>query len=137
MTSSPQPNSKARTLTEEECWELTKNTFFARLAVIENGDVFITPINILPHEGKVYFRTAIGSKLLNLHMNQKVTLQFDHTDESSAYSVNILGNARLLTDHQEIEAASNLGMVSWIKSDKPFIVEITPRKYTGRSFDLT
>lgn len=129
-------SSNTRVLTEAECWELTVNAFFARLGTYEKGDIFITPINILTHNGKVYFRTAPGSKLARLQAEDRVTLQFDRTTEEYAYSVNIHGNARALTDPVEIQQVALLGSASWIKSEKNEYVEITPRVMTGRYFNL-
>lgn len=123
-------------LTEPECWELAEKTSFARLGTVDNGEVFITPLNIVTSEGKIFFRTAHGSKLTNLILNEKVTIEFDKAEGGSAYSVNIFGTARLLTDSSELERAAQLPLTPWIRTEKIEFVEITPSAMTGRRFIL-
>ncbi|MDO4916386.1 MAG: pyridoxamine 5'-phosphate oxidase family protein [Rothia sp. (in: high G+C Gram-positive bacteria)] len=123
-------------LSQEECWNLAQKTTFARLGTLADGEVFITPLNIVTHENKLYFRTAAGSKLTQLILNEKVTIEFDKAEGGSAYSVNIFGSARLLTDSDEIQRASLLGLNPWVNTEKIEFVEVTPRKMTGRRFKL-
>lgn len=123
-------------LTAEECWMLAEQTDFARLGTIMGDKVSITPINITNHRGKIYFRTAAGSKLTHLLINKKVTLQFDSLHGDEAYSVSIRGQARLLTDLAELEEARSLNLKPWSQTTKIEFVEITPNSLTGRLFQL-
>lgn len=123
-------------LTDEECWALAEKTEFARLGTMMDGEIFITLVNITVSAGKIYFRTAAGSKLTNLLLDEKVTIQFDQIEGKNAYSVNVHGTARLLTDSKEIEEATSLGLNPWLETEKIEFVEITPTSSTGRRFLL-
>lgn len=130
------PSQVVTILTEDQCWELAEQTTFARLGTVEDGEVFITPLNIVTFEGKLYFRTAAGSKLTQLILDEKVTIEFDKAEGGQAYSVNIFGTARLLTDTAELEKAQELPLRPWLRTEKIEFVEITPRQMTGRRFLL-
>ncbi|MEX3610416.1 pyridoxamine 5'-phosphate oxidase family protein [Rothia sp. LK2588] len=123
-------------LTEEECWELAEQAPFARLGTVDEGRVFIAPLNIAVHEGKIYFRTAAGSKLTRLQITEQVTVEFDRVEGGKAFSVNIHGTARLLTDTDEIDRARKLNIRTWLPTEKIEFVEITPTELTGRRFKL-
>lgn len=131
-----QPANPVTILTDEECWQLAEKTNFARLGTVENGEVFITPLNIVASEGKIFFRTATGSKLTQLILEEKVTIEFDKAEGGQAYSVNIFGTARLLTDSEEIAKAQQLPLSPWVRTEKIEFVEITPRAMSGRRFIL-
>ncbi len=123
-------------LSEEECWELAEQTNFARLGTFLDGEIYITPINIITDSGKIYFRTASGSKLTRLMIEEKVTVEFDRVEGGGAYSVNIHGVARLLTDSEEIAHAQSLNLEPWLHTEKIEFVEITPTSSSGRRFRL-
>lgn len=123
-------------LTENEIWELTEHLRFARLGTNDEGTVHITPLNVVVNNKKFYFRTASGSKLTQLILNEKVTVQFDRVGGGEAYSVNVFGTARLLTGTEEIAEAQKLHITPWVNSTKLEFVEITPERVVGRKFVL-
>ncbi|MBM7051963.1 MULTISPECIES: pyridoxamine 5'-phosphate oxidase family protein [unclassified Rothia (in: high G+C Gram-positive bacteria)] len=126
----------AQPLTESEIWELAEHLRFARIGTSDEGRIHITPVNVAIADQKIYFRTAPGSKLTQLILNDRVTLQFDRIGGGEAYSVNIFGTARLLTDSEEIARAESLNIVPWINTAKLEFVEITPDQVVGRKFLL-
>lgn len=123
-------------LSESEIWELARHVRFARLGTVDDGVVHITPINVVVREQKIYFRTAPGAKLTQLILDESVTVQFDSIGGGEAYSINMFGRARLLTDSDEIAHAETLGIRPWINTVKLEYVEITPEKVVGRKFLL-
>lgn len=124
-------------LDDEQTWELIKGTRFARLGTIgEDGFAHITPLNIVTDGVKIFFRTAAGSKLTQLTLEEKVTVQFDRAEGHHAHSVNVFATARLLTDTQDINYVQKLNLEPWLDTEKLEFVELTPVKLTGRRFRL-
>jgi uncharacterized protein len=117
-----------------ESWDLLAGSDLGRLAVSVGDYPEIFPINYLAHDGVVLFRTAQGSKLVNLTINRRVALETDGYTDDFAWSVIVHGTARSLRTGAEIEAASRLPLHSWIPTPENIYVEITPQKITGRRF---
>ena len=93
-------------------------------------------MNFIADEGKLYFRSARGSKLLRLSLYSQVAFEVDHVTGGRAWSVIVRGHARTLTDPQELERFERLGLRPWLDTEKLEVVEIAPYKVTGRRFSL-
>jgi uncharacterized protein len=122
-------------LPELDCWELLRQQEFGRLAFHLVNEVHIVPINYVVHRGRILFRTAEGSKLLGITMNQDVAFEIDRYDEDQATSVVVRGTARELQG-EEADQAENLPLRPWVPTAKFSIVEIKPVEVTGRMFRL-
>ncbi len=132
-----EPEPTVTVLTDEQVWELIEGTRFARLGTVdEDGYVHITPLNIVTDGVRIFFRTAAGSKVTQLLLNDRVTVQFDRVEGLHAYSVNIFGTARLLTETRELDYMNTLNLEPWLDTVKLEGVEITPVRVTGRRFLL-
>ena len=83
-------------LSGEESLELLATKTFGRLVVRRKDDMDLFPLNYLVHEGEIYFRTAEGSKLFSLTLNNDVLFEADNVDGDSqeAWSVVVKGTAR-------------------------------------------
>src|SRR5690606_25077506 len=79
------------TLDERECWELLELAPIGRIALAAGGEIDIFPINFAVHAGCLWFRTAPGTKLLELTINPSVAVEIDGWDEGEAYSVVVKG----------------------------------------------
>ena len=123
------------TLPEEEAWEFLRGRELGRLAYHLVGEVHIAPVNYAVSEGRVVFRTAPGSKLLGVVMNQDVAFEVDTFDEHEATSVIARGTATLLRD-EEADRAAQLPLHSWVPTDKDEFVAIDVTEISGRSFRL-
>ena len=101
-----------RDLTRDEMWQLLDDEPFGRLAVQAGGFVDIFPVNFVVHGKKLWFRTAPGSKLAALTVNDQVAFEADHRDEDRlrVSSVVLQGRARRVDDAQERELAESLGL---------------------------
>ena len=122
-------------LPELDCWELLRQEEFGRLAFHLVNEVHIVPINYVVHRGRLIFRTAEGSKLLGITMNQDVAFEIDHYDEDRAVSVVVRGAAREL-EGEEADRVDQLGLRPWVPTAKFSVVEIKPVEVTGRAFRL-
>lgn len=123
-------------LTPEQCWEHLYSARFGRIATMDGDEIEITPINIVADDGRIYFRTARGTKLLHLVLNENVAVQLDHAQGGEAWSVMVRGTARRLTDPEETARVDELPLRPWVDTVKLEYVEVTPTRVTGRVFRL-
>ena len=123
-------------LTNDQCWALLRSNDLGRIAVSAAGLVDIFPINYAVDEGSrtVYFRTAPGTKLLELAINDRIALEIDGHDEHEAWSVVLKGSAERVERQSEMDAAELLGLEPWIPTLKYRWVRIRPLELTGRRF---
>lgn len=125
-------------LSGEESLDLLATKTFGRLVVRRKDDMDLFPLNYLVHEGEIYFRTAEGSKLFSLTLNNDVLFEADNVDGDSqeAWSVVVKGTARTLTSNAEIEAADQLPLKPWLPTLKYNYVVVSPNEISGRKFHL-
>ncbi len=123
-----------RTLTDEECWERLRAHELGRL-VTHVGDVLdIFPVNYVVDGESLVFRTAEGSKLVELTVNDEVLFEVDDYSSADAWSVIVRGHARRIEDLAEREAAEQLGLSPWIPTLKYNFVRIQATSLSGRAF---
>ncbi|AYF99395.1 pyridoxamine 5'-phosphate oxidase family protein [Protaetiibacter intestinalis] len=121
-------------LDERECWELLELAPMGRIAIAVGGVIDIFPLNFAVHDGAVYFRTAPGTKLVELTIHPDVALEIDGWDEGEAFSVVVKGVAERLEHAAEIEEAERLPLTPWVPTLKYRWVRIRPGSVTGRRF---
>lgn len=131
MSSSPDITE----LSTEECWEFLASQSFGRLAFSIGGDVDIIPINYVTDQQRLVFRTAEGTKLFGVTMNDRVAFEVDQVSGDQAQSVIVRGHARQL-EGRAAEAAEELPLRPWIPTLKYIFVEIAGDEVTGRRFHL-
>ncbi|WP_208009788.1 pyridoxamine 5'-phosphate oxidase family protein [Nesterenkonia sphaerica] len=123
-------------LTEDQCWQLLEGTQHGRLVGVVGGRPDIFPINIATHEGSVFFRTAPGTKLAEIAVNDQVLIEADGILSDQGWSVVVRGSARMLERSQEIAAAEELGLRPWVPGLKEHFVKVTPSEISGRHFQF-
>jgi len=126
------------TITElslDECWELLRAHAMGRLAFHLADQVHIVPINYVVDKDTLLFRTAEGSKLLGVVMNDDVAFEIDGENGHIAWSVIVRGTAQLL-DEAAAHRADDLPLRPWVNTYKYNVVEITPTAISGRHFEL-
>jgi nitroimidazol reductase NimA-like FMN-containing flavoprotein (pyridoxamine 5'-phosphate oxidase superfamily) len=124
-------------LSEEECWQRLRGSELGRL-VTRVGDVIdIFPINYVVDGTSIVFRTAEGSKLVELTVNDEVLFEVDEHTDADAWSVIVRGSAHALETLAEREAADELGLQPWVPTLKYNYVRISPSSLTGRAFRRT
>lgn len=71
-------------LSDSEAMEYLAGQREGRLATTDqNGQPYITPLNYIVHEGKMYFHSALkGRKLDNIAVNSRVCFEVSHTDKN-------------------------------------------------------
>ena len=126
--------SALEVLGEEESWHLLASADLARLAVSIDDGVDIFPINYVVADRVIFFRTAPGSKLMDLTKHPIVALETDGTHNRRRWSVVVKGSAVRLGSDEEIEASGVLSLHSLVPTEKWNYVRITVSSITGRQF---
>lgn len=134
MATTVNPDNPVEVLDERECWDLLELAPMGRIALAAAGEIDIFPINFAVHEGALYFRTAPGTKLVELTVNPVVALEIDGWDEGEAFSVVAKGAAERLELAADMDAAERLPLTPWVPTLKYRWVRIRPTSVTGRRF---
>jgi len=122
-------------LSDRECWQRLAEQQLGRL-VTDAGDVLdIFPVNYTVDGESVVFRTAEGSKLTELTINDQVLFEVDEYTATDAWSVVVRGSAHRLTTADEIAAADALPLKPWIPTAKYNYVRIVAASVSGRDFE--
>lgn len=121
-------------LNGDECWRLLQTSSLGRLAVSFSGQPDIFPVNYVASDGRLFFRTAEGTKLVQVLINELIAFETDGVRSDEAWSVVVKGTARILQKQSEIDAADRLPLRPLIPTLKYVFVEITPQEMTGRRF---
>lgn len=121
-------------LDEQDAMALLPTASLGRLVLVvgDQPDVFL--VNYVVHDGRILFRSAEGDKLAEIAVHPGVTFQVDHEDTTTAWSVLVRGIARRLVRFDEINAAEELDLHSWVPTEKNNFVEIRPTEVHGRRF---
>ena len=134
MATTVNPDNPVEVLDEHECWDLLELAPMGRIALAAAGEIDIFPLNFAVHEGSLYFRTAPGTKLVELTVNPEVALEIDGWDEGEAFSVVVKGVAERLESQTEIDEADLLPLAPWVPTLKYRWVRVNPTSVSGRSF---
>lgn len=131
------PESPVTELTETECRDLLAQQPLGRLITRVREVIDVFPVNYVVDGEAILFRTAEGSKLVELTINDEVLFEVDAHTPEEAWSVIVRGTAEQVTSSADIEHADALGLRPWIPTLKYNVVRITPHTVTGRHFRRT
>lgn len=123
-----------RALSPLECWDRIAAAPYGRIATTAAGEIDVFPVNHAVHDGSIVFRTAPGTKLLELTIHRNVVFQVDGFDDRAAFSVVVKGTADELQSSREVEDVERTGVTPWAPEEKDRWVQITPWLVTGREF---
>ncbi len=123
-------------LAADDCWRRLRSTTLGRIAVSAAGSVDIFPVNYAVDGESIAFRTAPGTKLLELAINDRVAFEIDAFDVHDAWSIVVKGHAERIERQSEVDALEQLGLAPWIPTLKYRWVRIHPTDVTGRHFAL-
>lgn len=129
-----QDDSPIEVLSEQDSWTLLREHSLGRIATSAAGIVDIFPVNYFADGASILFRTAPGSKLVELTVNDDVAFELDGYTDQEAWSVVVKGTARALDRDSDIDAADALPLMSWLPTLKSAYVRITPHSISGRRF---
>lgn len=131
MTETANPVSH---LSAADSWNLLETNEFGRLALSVSNQPEIFPINYVVQDRTLLFRTAPGTKLAALTVNEAVAVEIDGHDETGGWSVVVKGHAHAAEWGVDFEVAQVAGLRPWVATHKPVFVRVTPFSVTGRQF---
>ncbi len=132
----PEINGPVKNLNEQESRERLNSVTLGRIVVRRSDDIDIFPVNYIQDGEALYFRTAEGSKLFTISLNQDVLFEVDDVNADTAWSVIVRGTAEVVQDPAEITHLDTLDLKPWIPTLKYNYVRISPAETTGREFQL-
>lgn len=122
-------------LSHVQCWELLGESGIGHLALRAHPEgVDIVPIDYLVHDRMLYFRSAPGTKLMELVEHPHVAVQVERLREGRWSSVVIKGRAERLAFDDEIIESGVMALATSGLGEKHNYVRVTPDAITGRSF---
>jgi len=121
-------------LSESESWKLLAGVELGRLITSVGGQPEVFPVNFVTQDQTILFRTAEGTKLSSVVVNQDVVFEADDHNMTEGWSVIIKGRAQVLDTRAEIEEAEQAQLLPWIPTLKLHYVRVTPREISGRRF---
>ena len=116
-------------LSDAECWERLSQQKLGRIVTHIGNVIDIFPVNYVVDREALVFRTAEGSKLFELTVNDDVVFEVDDHAETEAWSVVVRGRAHRLETFEEVNNADNLPLTPWIPTLKNNYVRIEPDRY--------
>ncbi|MCF8590321.1 pyridoxamine 5'-phosphate oxidase family protein [Gordonia sp. HY285] len=129
-------NDSVTEMSEAQAWELLSGTVFGRLAVSVDNQPEIFPLNVHVDDRTILLRTAEGTKLSSLAVNERVCFETDAFTSRVGWSVIAKGSAHILTGTDEIAEADQAPLRPWIPTLKTIYVRITVDEISGRRFTI-
>ena len=123
-------------LEESRCWDLLASQEVGRLATAVQGFPEIFPVNFVVDGESIVFRTAEGSKLLELVINAHVCFEVDGWTDNGGWSVVLKGSASVVPSGEEHDVVEALPLRPWVPTVKTNFVRVTPTEVTGRRFEF-
>ncbi len=122
-----------------DCWKYLRSASVCRVALTAGGGPEIFPVNYVPDNGTVVFRTGPGTKLDAVLGGNSVALEADglNTYGTIAWSVIIKGTAKVVDTQEAFQEAAEAGLSPWQAGNKEHLVRVTPTEISGRRFVIT
>ncbi|MDI3315299.1 MAG: pyridoxamine 5'-phosphate oxidase family protein [Mycobacterium sp.] len=121
-------------LSDDESWELLGSVELGRLVTCVGARPDIFPVNFVVQRPTVLFRTAEGTKLLSVVINNNVAFEADGHSLDEGWSVIVQGTAEVLSTSAEIAEADRAGLRPWVATLKLNYVRIHASAISGRRF---
>lgn len=123
-------------LDDAACWERLATQQVGRLVTHVGDLVDVVPINFVVDGESIVFRTASGSKLAGLTVNNAVAFEVDEIGEERGWSVVLHGRAQALETEAEIAAAEKLPLRPFVPTLKPTFVRVVVESLSGRVYEF-
>lgn len=121
-------------LSEAESWNLLSSVALGRLVTVVAGQAEIFPVNFVTQRHTVLFRTAEGTKLSSVAMNDRVVFEADDHSVAEGWSVIVRGRAQILETLADIAEAEQARLLPWTATLKLRYVRVVPLEISGRRF---
>jgi len=128
-------DSPVSVIPEDSCWGYLASQEVGRLGLSTNDVPEIFPVNYCVDGESVIFRSAEGSKMDEIAINNNVVFEVDGWTEEGGWSVMIKGVAERITDADELARARKAPLLPWIPTVKSIFVRVSPTiGISGRRF---
>ncbi len=127
-------NNPVTVLDEDHCWDLLAGAQVGRLATAVDRVPEIFPVNYAVDGESIVFRSAEGSKLLEIVLNDHVAFEADGWTDDGGWSVICRGTASIVTSSEELARVEALPLKPWVPTVKTNFVRITVDELSGRRF---
>jgi len=114
------------------CWRLLDGEGIGRLAISANDGADNFPLNYLCRDARLYFRSAPGTKIVELTEHPRVAFEVDGVTELARWSVVVRGTVRRLASDPEILRSGVDTLHTWQPGEKFNYFEIQPEQISGR-----
>ena len=134
--SSAEGAPETRVLATHECWRSLRSSSIGRLAVVGSTGPEVFPVNYLPEDGTLIFRTGPGTKLDALLQGGAVALEADGLNSygTIAWSVVVKGRPEAVAESELDRETVDQGASPWEPGAKDHLFRITPTEISGRRF---
>jgi uncharacterized protein len=121
-------------LSERQCRLLLGRERVGRVAVSDEGQVAVFPVNYSVVSDEIVFFTGEGTKLRAATANSRVTFEVDHFDlfAETGWSVVVVGVTREITEPVVVAGARAAGLRPWAHGDRGHLVALTTDVVSGR-----
>jgi nitroimidazol reductase NimA-like FMN-containing flavoprotein (pyridoxamine 5'-phosphate oxidase superfamily) len=114
------------------CWRLLGREGLGRLAVTTEDGVDIFPVNYLSSQARLYFRSAPGTKVVNVTRHPRIAFEVDGRTMLARWSVVVRGLVHRLASDPEILRSGVQSLHAWEPGGKFNYFEIVPEQISGR-----
>jgi uncharacterized protein len=122
-------------LSRDQCMQLLSShpVPIGRIALADPRPL-IFPVNYHVYEGSIVFRTDHGTKLDRAIRGEFVAFEVDEVVPNFhiGWSVLVRGQAKEVTDEEELKALKSLPLRSWAPGEKGHYVRVDPQTVAGR-----
>lgn len=126
-----------RELAEQDCLQLLASRVVGRVALVEEGEVRVFPVNYLFDRGEILFRTDDGVKLDAARAGGAATFEVDDSDPlyHTGWSVMATGKLQEVTEQDALHRVQGLPLRAWGGTGRHWIrlaiASITGRRIAG------
>jgi uncharacterized protein len=126
--------SAPQQLTRDECLQLMASVPVGRIIYTRQALPAVELVNFALHDGDIIIRTDRSGKLAAATRGAVVAFEADRVDPDSrvGWSVTAIGQARGVTDQDEVVRLEQMGLSSWVPGEREYFIRITPGILNGR-----
>lgn len=134
--SNVEESPRSEVLSVHECWRHLRSSSVGRLAFTGGAGPEIFPVNYLPEDGTLIFRTGAGTKMNALLEGNVIVLEADGLNSygTIAWSVVVKGRPEPVAEDDPGQEAAEQALSPWEPGLKDYVFRISPTEVTGRRF---
>ncbi|MET7339006.1 pyridoxamine 5'-phosphate oxidase family protein [Nonomuraea sp. NPDC005650] len=126
--------SGLQVLSREECLGLLSTTPIGRIVFTDHALPAVQPVNFHLDGHSIVIRTSMDSKLATATRHSVVAFEADELDPElrTGWSVTAVGQARPVTDPDEIDRLAALPLSTWAPGNRDQYIVVDAAQVSGR-----